>query len=48
VEELVSKVAGNEHLQRRLNRMAPLRTASWGYLALLGRAPQLDEVSAFP
>lgn len=48
MEELVSKVAGNEHLQRRLNRMAPLRTAASDYLALLGRAPQLVEVSAFP
>lgn len=47
VAELVSQVAGSDLFQERLNRMAPLRAASAAYLALLGRAAQPDEVSAY-
>jgi phycobilisome core-membrane linker protein len=47
VAEFVAKVAGSELFNRRLNRMAPLRAAAAAYLALLGRAAQPAETSAF-
>jgi phycobilisome core-membrane linker protein len=47
VAELVTQIAGSELFQQRLNRMAPLRAAAAAYLALLGRAAQPQEVSAF-
>jgi phycobilisome core-membrane linker protein len=47
VSEFVGMVAGGDLFQQRLNRMAPLRAASAAYLALLGRAAQPKEVSAF-
>jgi phycobilisome core-membrane linker protein len=47
VAELVTQIAGSELFQKRINRMAPLRAASAAYLALLGRAAQPQEVSAF-
>lgn len=47
VAELVTQIAGSDLFQQRLNRMAPLRAASAAYLALLGRAAQPQEVSAF-
>ncbi|MFZ9850040.1 MAG: phycobilisome rod-core linker polypeptide [Vulcanococcus sp.] len=47
VSEFVARVAGSELFNRRLNRMAPLRAASAAYLALLGRAAQPAETSAF-
>jgi phycobilisome core-membrane linker protein len=47
VAELVTQVAASELFQQRLNRMAPLRAAAAAYLALLGRAAQPQEVSAF-
>ncbi|MFM2080225.1 MAG: hypothetical protein RLZZ219_907, partial [Cyanobacteriota bacterium] len=47
VAEFVARVAGSDLFNRRLNRMAPLRAASAAYLALLGRAAQPAETSAF-
>ena len=47
VAEFVGQLAGSDQFQQRLNRMAPLRAASAAYLALLGRAAQPAEVSAF-
>ena len=47
VAEFVGQLAGSEQFQQRLSRMAPLRAASAAYLALLGRAAQPAEVSAF-
>jgi phycobilisome core-membrane linker protein len=47
VAELVTQIAGSDLFQQRLNRMAPLRAAAAAYLALLGRAAQPQEVSAF-
>jgi phycobilisome core-membrane linker protein len=47
VAEFVGRVAGSDLFNRRLNRMAPLRAASAAYLALLGRAAQPSETSAF-
>ena len=47
VADLVARVAGSDLFQRRLNRMAPLRAASAAYMALLGRAAQPTETSAF-
>ena len=47
VAEFVARVAGSDLFNRRLNRMAPLRAASAAYLALLGRAAQPSETSAF-
>ena len=47
VAEFVARVAGSDLFNRRLNRMAPLRAAAAAYLALLGRAAQPAETSAF-
>ncbi len=47
VAEFIGQIAGSDLFQQRLNRMAPLRAASAAYLALLGRAAQPAEVSAF-
>ena len=47
VADFVARVAGSDLFQRRLNRMAPLRAASAAYMALLGRAAQPSETSAF-
>jgi phycobilisome core-membrane linker protein len=47
VAEFVERVAGSDLFQRRLNRMAPLRAAAAAHLALLGRAAQPNETSAF-
>ncbi len=47
VSEFVALIAASDLFQQRLNRMAPLRAASAAYLALLGRAAQPREVSAY-
>jgi phycobilisome core-membrane linker protein len=47
VAEFVGRIAGSDLFNRRLNRMAPLRAAAAAYLALLGRAAQPSETSAF-
>jgi phycobilisome core-membrane linker protein len=47
VAGFVSLVASNDLFLNRLNQLAPLRTASGAYLALLGRAPQPSEASRF-
>ncbi len=47
VSEFVAVLASSDLFQQRLNRLAPLRAATAAYLALLGRAAQAGEVSAF-
>jgi phycobilisome core-membrane linker protein len=47
VAEFVAVIASSDLFQQRLNRLAPLRTASAAYLALLGRAAQPQETSRF-
>ncbi|MCP9916846.1 phycobilisome rod-core linker polypeptide [Cyanobium sp. ATX 6F1] len=47
VSEFVALLASSELFGQRLNRLAPLRAATAAYLALLGRAAQASEVSAF-
>jgi phycobilisome core-membrane linker protein len=47
VAEFVGRVAASDLFNRRLNRMAPLRAATAAYMALLGRAAQPAETSAF-
>ena len=47
VAEFVGQVAGSDLFNSRLNRMAPIRAAAAAYMALLGRAAQPSETSAF-
>ena len=47
VAEFVARVAGSDLFVSRLNRMKPFKAAAAAYLALLGRAAQPAETSAF-
>ena len=47
VAEFVARVAGSDLFVSRLNRMAPFKAAAAAHIALLGRAAQADETSAF-
>ena len=47
VADFIAQIALSDMFQVRLQRMAPLRSASAAYLSLLGRAAQPAEVSRF-
>jgi phycobilisome core-membrane linker protein len=47
VADFIGQIALSDLFQQRLLRMAPLRSATAAYLALLGRAAQPAEVSRF-
>jgi phycobilisome core-membrane linker protein len=47
VVDFVAEIAASELFQARLHALPPLQAAAAAHLALLGRAPQPEEISAF-